>query len=766
MNNKNNQYVHMSTSSKIGDGFINNLTIGKKLFLNTAVILTLTILLSFIVALNFVVVNESIKTMSSKSEDLHEPSKNMTKAYFSMPISIYSAIAFGQTNNIERRDQELENARKAMFEFEDQTKVFVESCIVHYPEGSAENNFARELSVDAELYLELFNQTVDLVQVGNYNGAIKIITNNAETVTKTREMIDKTNNMSVDVLIYGMHEIQHLVIRSIIFLVVALLTTLILSIFVARKIAGKIKDSIQMLLENVEHLRKGNFRAITASNSRDEIGQVTRSFVEVVDIIENIVEDIQACDTDYERGTLQPRIDPRKYDGSYLDFANSVNHIFKTNAEKIGYIMMILEKFADGSFDFNRTDFPGEQKILTDAMFTCVDNIMKLNTKIITMTENANNGNLEQINTEGFKNSWLTILEHLNKLLVTIEVPIHEVNSVLSEMALGNLSATINGNYKGVFNDMKSNVNTSVMAVNSAIRETNDSLAKIADNDLNFKITTEYKGDFNKIKFAINSILVKLNKVFAEFVVSANSVTDIASQLSSSSVNIANGATEQATSIEELNVAVEGISNNTKENAKKSANARDIANNSVKNAVRGDSEMKTMLKAMEEIKAASDNIANIISVIDNIAFQTNLLALNAAVEAASAGQHGKGFAVVAEEVRSLAARSKEAASQTASLINESLRKVNLGNELANSTAVALNEIVTSVSQVSGLLDEISISSNEQAVAISEIVTNLGTFESVVQDNQSESEESAASAKTLSDQANLLKSLIEEFELID
>ncbi len=756
-----------SRKSKSSGGFLNNLSIGKKLTMNTAVILCLTFFMGAIALFSYFSIYSSIKTMSYQANELLDHSQQMTKDFYGVRTSIYRAIVFGQGRNIEERDKELEKIKGLLASFEENSAEFIEHGTEFYPTpGTPTNDIIKSLEAALPPYLALFDEIVLAVENGSYTEAIKTIVDNASTVTTMIEVIENTSSSSVDILLLGTSSIQKSVLQSLVILIVSLVAVLVLGFIMAKTITNNIRNSINRLVENVENLRKGNFEAIETSNSKDEIGQVTRSFVEVVEIIEDIVEDVKSCDAAYENGTLQPSINASEYEGGYYDLAFAVNHIFLTNAQKIGYVMSVLDQFAKGSFNFKREDFPGEQKILTDTMFTCVDNIMKLNTKIITMTENANNGNLEPINTAGFENSWLEILEELNTLLVTIEVPIEEVNAVLNKMAVGNLTATINGDYKGVFNDMKTNVNTSVMAVNSAIRETNDSLAKIADNDLNFKITTEYKGDFNKIKFAINSIVDRLNNVFDEFLFSANSVTDIAGQLTSSSVNIANGATDQATSITELNVAVEGISNNTKENAKKSANAREIANDSMKNAVRGDSEMKTMLKSMEEIKAASDNIANIISVIDNIAFQTNLLALNAAVEAASAGQHGKGFAVVAEEVRDLARRSKEAASQTADLINESLRKVNLGNELANSTADALNEIVTSVSQVSGLLEEISKSSNEQAVAISEIVTNLGTFENVVQSNTSEAEESAASAKTLSEQANTLKSLIEEFELLD
>ncbi len=748
------------------NSFINNLTIRKKLLLNTVTLLSLTLIMCAIAIFSFVNIYNNIKIMSFESTELLDHSQQMSKDFYSIRASIYRAIVFGQSGNEAKRDEEIEKIKTTLESFKYNADEFIEHGYEFYPvEGTPVNELLRTLEETSPGYIKLFEQIVPLCEKGNYDAAINKIVASSNIVTRMVETVDRTNQASVDILLDGNNKIQKEVLRNLALLVISIVIILILSILLARMISNNIRHSVSKLVENVEHLRRGDFDKITSSSSKDEIGQVTRSFVEVVDIIEDIVVDVQNCDTAYETGTLQPEINAENYEGGYNDLASAVNNIFKTNAEKMGYVMLVLERFAEGSFDFKRTDFPGEQKVLTDTMFTCVDNILKLNNKIISMTENANNGNLEQIDTTGFENSWLAILEELNQLLVTIEVPIHEVNTVLSAMAIGDLNTTINGSYKGVFNDMKHNVNTSVSAVNSAIRETNDSLARIADNDLNFKITTKYEGDFNKIIFAINSIVDRLNGVFGEFLVSANSVTDISNTLSNSSVKIANGATEQAATIEELNVTIEVINGKTRENAKKSANAQEIANDSMNNAVRGDSEMKTMLKSMEEIKTASDNIANIINVIDDIAFQTNLLALNAAVEAARAGQHGKGFAVVAEEVRSLAGRSKEAASQTADLINESLTKVDLGNNLAKSTAAALNEIVSSVSQVSELLDEISTSSTEQAEAVSEIVSNLGAFESVVHNNTVESEESAASAKNLSEQAYSLKSLIEEFELL-
>jgi methyl-accepting chemotaxis protein len=229
-------------------------------------------------------------------------------------------------------------------------------------------------------------------------------------------------------------------------------------------------------------------------------------------------------------------------------------------------------------------------------------------------------------------------------------------------------------------------------------------------------------------------------------------------------MELADGSSSQAASLEELNTSVELIKKQTRQFADNAGEANTLSNKSTGNAQKGNEAMKQLLGAMQSIRESSNSISSIIKTIQDIAFQTNLLSLNASVEAARAGEHGRGFAVVAEEVRSLANRSQGAATETTGLIEDSLDRVDAGSGIAESTAGALDIIVTNANEVLNIVNDIAASSKGQAEAIGQISVGLEQISTVVQSNSAVSEETAAAAQELTSQAELLRELVAYFKL--
>lgn len=296
------------------------------------------------------------------------------------------------------------------------------------------------------------------------------------------------------------------------------------------------------------------------------------------------------------------------------------------------------------------------------------------------------------------------------------------------------------------------------------MREMVEVAEKIAGDDLNVEVTYHSKDEIGQLAKAFTQMIDNLNGTMGNVRSSAEQVAYGSRQVAASSQALSQGATEQASSVEELTSSLEQISVQTQQNAEHATEASKIALMAKNDAVQGIDHMQIMLKAMDDINEASANISKIIKVIDDIAFQTNILALNAAVEAARAGQHGKGFAVVAEEVRTLAARSADAAKETTTLIEGSIKKAEGGTRIASETADSLKKIAEGVTTAANLVEQLAVASNEQASGIAQINKAISQVSDVIQTNSATSEECAAASEQLSGQAGILKDIISRFKM--
>ncbi|MDU7967111.1 MAG: methyl-accepting chemotaxis protein [Paeniclostridium sordellii] len=346
----------------------------------------------------------------------------------------------------------------------------------------------------------------------------------------------------------------------------------------------------------------------------------------------------------------------------------------------------------------------------------------------------------------------------------SLKQPIEELEVAANKMAVGDFDIDINYESKDELGSLSNSMRLMSNNTKDIIDDTVYVLSEIASGNFNVNPEADYIGVFKNIENSVYKITEDLSETMEQINLASEEVGTASNQVSSGSQMLAQGATEQASSIQELSATIIEISEKIKDTAKNAKEANELSLSAGHEVKDGNEQMRHMVKAMQEISFTSNEIGRIIKTIDDIAFQTNILALNAAVEAARAGEAGKGFAVVADEVRNLAAKSAEAAKNTATLIENSIEAVDKGSTIVDNTAISLQKIIDTTNKTIGVVDEIAKSSDEQASAITQVTLGVEQISSVVQTNSATSEESAAASEELSGQAQMLKSLIDKFNL--
>ena len=348
----------------------------------------------------------------------------------------------------------------------------------------------------------------------------------------------------------------------------------------------------------------------------------------------------------------------------------------------------------------------------------------------------------------------------------TAEVEIeNEVADIIGAAVAGDFSRRLDAaKMNGFFKQISEGINSLLEANTRALNDVGEMLARLSHGNLTQKIETDYQGMLGKLRNDANATVDNLQQIVVSIKDATDSINTAAKEIAAGNQDLSSRTEEQASSLEETASSMEQLTSTVKQNADNARQANELAGSAQGVAVKGGEVVSQVVQTMSAIHQSSNKIADIIGVIDGIAFQTNILALNAAVEAARAGEQGRGFAVVATEVRNLAQRSAAAAKEIKGLISDSVEKVEVGNKLADQAGRTMEEVVSSIRRVAKIMADISEASREQTAGIEQVSIAVSNMDEMTQQNAALVEEAAAAAESLEEQANSLADSVGIFRL--
>ncbi|MGE4499192.1 MAG: methyl-accepting chemotaxis protein [Hydrogenovibrio sp.] len=389
-------------------------------------------------------------------------------------------------------------------------------------------------------------------------------------------------------------------------------------------------------------------------------------------------------------------------------------------------------------------------------------NVARGNTDVSIHTEMKGVFDVQTIN--GLEGRFKHILENTESVVNSLKLSFEEINLVMSEMSTGKFDRRISIDVKGEFEKLEHNINQSLDSVEEAITHISEALSRQASGNYDPKSDIQLTGDLKRLDSALHTTCDKVGTTILQINHSAESVSRMSEELAQSAMAFSEKTQNQAATLEETSASTEEITATVRQNTDSARNANALARQAQEKAHKGAQINEVAVQSMDQITESSNQIADIITLIDSIAFQTNLLALNAAVEAARAGEHGRGFAVVAGEVRNLAQKSADAARQIKTLIEDSVQKIHEGADYVNQSKESLSEINEVITKVTSIISEITTSSEEQAKAVEHINQAIVSLDKDTQQNALIVEQTAQNAQQMKEAAYQMSRQVDFFKV--
>ncbi|PPU11804.1 methyl-accepting chemotaxis protein [Xanthomonas arboricola] len=468
------------------------------------------------------------------------------------------------------------------------------------------------------------------------------------------------------------------------------------------------------------NIAQGQLGEHIAAPSRDETGQLLDNMRRMQEQLQRVLAAQSEMAQRHDAGQISYRMDAETFPGAYATMVRDTNALVGTHIAVKMKLAQIMSRYAIGDLSQDMDRLPGEKAVFSDTMDAVKRNLFAMNSEIKLLAQAAANGDFSvRGDTQRFQHDFLAMVESLNQLMATADGNLGALSSVLRAIAAGDLTTRMHGDFHGVFAQMRDDANATV--------------AQLAD------------------------IVGRIQQ-------STDAINDAASEIAAGNQDLSQRTEQQAANLEETASSMEELTSTVRNNAEHARRANQLVVGAAAVASQGGTVVGEVVGTMAGIQAASRKIADIISVIDGIAFQTNILALNAAVEAARAGEQGRGFAVVASEVRTLAQRSAGAAKEIKQLIDDSVSRVEQGNVLVSQAGRTMQDIVDSVHSVTEIMHEISEASQQQSQGIEQVGQTIAQMDQATQQNAALVEEATAAARSMEAQAQQLRDAVSVFQL--
>ena len=596
-------------------------------------------------------------------------------------------------------------------------------------------NFSRLVEIHSS---DKWRQDAYLIktEVGPLLAEIKLLIR--ELVFQQKE-ITKTTNESIHVLVETQSQQFYYIAAAVILLV----------ILIAWVLSSKITRPLKYSVEIANSIANGFLENKIKVNSQDETGQVLQAMSEMqTRLHENIVKERKFAN---ENARIKEALDNVSANVMMADQNNDIIYINDAALTLFSEIESDLSKAIPGfkaneivgsnidSFHKN----PAHQQNLVQGLKARHEASFLAGSRSMSFIANpvlSDNG--ERLG---------TVVEWKDK---TVEIKIEqEIENIMEAVKLGDLNQQIvTAGKTGFMLNLSEGINEMVKEVSDTLSDIDTSMLALSQGNLTRTIQRSYQGAFGSVAENVNETINKLGEIVGEINRASSDVSQSAQEILDGNNSLSSRTEHQASALEQTASSMEEITVTVKQNSENAQIGNNLSTDAGEMADKGGQVVDEAINAMQEINDSSKKIAEIIGVIDEIAFQTNLLALNASVEAARAGEQGRGFAVVATEVRNLAGRSATAAKEIKGLIQDSVEKVSKGTELVNKSGETLKEIVTGVKKVGDIVGEIASASQEQSTGIEQVNAAVTSMDETTQQNAALAEQTSAASVALSERA--------------